>query len=529
MVDQVEIRGELSAQFDEILTDEALAFIADLHRTFEPTRRALLRARRERAAAIAANPTLGFLPETAAIRADKSWRVAEAPADIRDRRVEITGPTEAKMLINAWNSGARIHLADFEDANAPTWDNLVQGQLNLRDANRHTLTFDQADGRHYELNEHTAIPLVRPRGWHLDENHLVVDGEPMAGGLFDFGLYFFHNAKYLLANGSGPYFYLPKTESYLEARLWNDVFVHAQNALDVPQGSVRATVLIETIHAAFQMEEILYELRDHMSGLNAGRWDYLFSIIKTFRAAGGEFVLPDRNSVTMTQPFMRAYTELLVSTCHQRGAFAIGGMAAFIPSRRDPEANKIAMDRVLADKTREANDGFDGSWVAHPDLVPIALEAFDKVLGDHPNQLERLREDVHIAGPELIDLSATPKVVTEAGLRNNISVSLQYLSAWLGGSGAVGIFNLMEDVATAEIARSQVWQWIKNEVVLDDGQVVTRELVGAIAAAEVENLREGLSDEDAERLARAHQLFRNLALGDDYEDFLTLSAYPMLV
>ncbi len=433
------------------------------------------------------------------------------------------------MRIKAGTSGARIHLAAFKDANAPTWPNLMQGQLNLRAANAGTLTFDQADGRHDALNATTAVPLIRPRGWHLDEQHLLVDGEPVAGALFDFGLYFFHNAVDLIAKGSGPYFYLPKTESYLEARLWNEVFIHAQAALGIPTGTVRATVLIETIHAAFQMDEILFELRDHMSGLNAGRWDYLFSIIKTFRAAGGDFVLPDRNSVTMTQPFMRAYTELLVSTCHQRGAFAIGGMAAFIPSRRDPEANKIAMDRVLADKTREANDGFDGSWVAHPDLVPIAMAAFDAVLGDRPNQLDRLREDVHVDAAELIDLSTTPKTVTEAGLRNNISVSLQYLSAWLGGSGAVGIFNLMEDVATAEIARSQIWQWINNDVTLDTGATVTRELVAGIAAAEVESLREGMSPEDAERLGRAHALLRDLVLGDDYQDFLTLSAYPMLV
>jgi malate synthase len=529
MSDHIDVLGERIGQFDEILTPDALAFVADLHRTFSPTRRALLHARDERAAHIAADPTLTFLPETADVREDRSWRVAEAPADIRDRRVEITGPTEAKMLINAWNSGARIHLADFEDANAPTWSNLVQGQLNLRDANAGTLTFEQADGRRYALNEKTAIPLIRPRGWHLDERHLLVDGEPVPGGLFDFGLYFFHNAAALIAKGSGPYFYLPKTESYLEARLWNDIFSHSEAALNIAPGTIRATVLIETIHAAFQMDEILFELRDHMSGLNAGRWDYLFSIIKTFRAAGAEFVLPDRASLTMTQPFMRAYTELLVSTCHQRGAFAIGGMAAFIPSRRDPDANKIAMDRVLADKTREANDGFDGSWVAHPDLVPIAMEAFDKVLGDRPNQLERLREDVHVNGPELIDLSQVEKLVTEAGLRNNISVSLQYLSAWLGGSGAVGIFNLMEDVATAEIARSQVWQWIKNDVVLDDGTMVTRELVSDIAAAEAAQLREGLSDADAARLDQAHALFRDLALDEGYQDFLTLSAYRMLV
>jgi malate synthase len=488
----------------------------------------LLQARRERAARIAETGTIDFAAETVDVRTDPSWRVAEAPADIADRRVEITGPTDAKMLINAWNSGAKVHLADFDDANAPTWSNLVQGQLNLRDANAGTLSFDQGDGRHYELDAVTAVPLIRPRGWHLDEAHLLVDGEPIPGALFDFGLYFFHNARALIAKGSGPYFYLPKTESYLEARLWNDIFDHAQDALGIARGTVRATVLIETIHAAYQMQEILYELRTHASGLNAGRWDYLFSIIKTFRSSGAGFVLPDRNSVTMTAPFMRAYTELLVSTCHQRGAFAIGGMAAFIPSRRDAQANQLALDKVRADKTREANDGFDGSWVAHPDLVPVAKASFDEVLGARPNQLDRLRTDVHVDGPELIDLGGIDKTVTEAGLRSNISVSLQYLSAWLGGSGAVAIFNLMEDVATAEIARSQVWQWINNSVVLDTGAVITRELVDSLAATETEALRDGMSPADAERLGQAHQLFRSLALDHEYQEFLTLSAYRML-
>jgi malate synthase len=494
MTQEVEILGDMSGQFDEILTPEALAFIADLHRTFAPTRDELLIDRAARALRVAQSATLDFDPDTADVRNDRSWRVASSPADITDRRVEITGPTDAKMLINAWNSGARVHLADFEDANSPTWSNLVQGQLNLRDANGGSLTFSQPDGREYALNPTTAVPLIRPRGWHLDEYHLLVDEDPIPGALFDFGLYFFHNAAQLIAKGSGPYFYLPKTESYLEARLWNDIFNHAQDALSIPRGTIRATVLIETIHAAYQMEEILFELRDHASGLNAGRWDYLFSIIKTFRSAGTAFVLPDRNSVTMTAPFMRAYTELLVSTCHQRGAFAIGGMAAFIPSRRDAQANQIALEKVLADKTREANDGFDGSWVAHPDLVPVAMGAFDAVLGERPNQLERLREDVHVTAPELIDVASIYQSVTEAGLRNNISVGLQYLSAWLGGSGAVAVFNLMEDVATAEIARSQIWQWINNKVVL----------------------------------GRAHQLFRSLALDSQFQEFLTLAAYRLL-
>jgi malate synthase len=513
----VEIHGPVPGQFAEILTPEAMAFTADLHRRFSSRRRELLAARAVRSAEIGRTATMAFLPETADVRADPTWRVAPAPLDLLDRRVEITGPTEAKMLINAWNSGARIHLADFEDANAPTWSNLIQGQLNLRDANRGRLSFTSPEGKQYALAEHTAVPLIRPRGWHLDEQHVLIDGEPVSGGLFDFALYFFHNARGLIDKGSGPYFYLPKTESYLEARLWNDIFIRAQEALGIAHGTVRATVLIETIHAAFQMQEILYELREHASGLNAGRWDYLFSIIKTFRDAGGQFVLPDRNAVTMTAPFMRAYTELLVSTCHQRGAFAIGGMAAFIPSRRDPEANRIAMEKVAADKTREAEDGFDGSWVAHPDLVPIAQAAFDKVLGTHPNQLERLREDVHVEGPELLDIASIPQ-----------TVSLQYLSAWLGGSGAVAIFNLMEDVATAEIARSQIWQWINNGVTLDGGKKITRKYVGKLAAAQAQALAEGLPAEDAERLDRAHALFRDLALSDDYAEFLTLSAYQQL-
>jgi len=525
----VDVQGPMPDRYAEVLTPPALAVVADLHRRFEPRRAELLRARGESRARIAATGTIGFRDETRDVREDRSWRVAEPPADLRDRRVEITGPTDAKMLINAWNSGARIHLADFEDANSPTWSNQVEGQLNLIDANRRRLSFTAPDGREYALHEATAIPLVRPRGWHLDERHVLVDGEPVSGSLFDFALYLVHNAGYLLEHGSGPYYYLPKLESHLEARLWNDVFVAAQEAVGVPRGSIRATVLIETITAAYQMQEILFELREHASGLNAGRWDYLFSIIKNFRDAGPQFTLPDRNAVTMTAPFMRAYTELLVSSCHQRGAFAIGGMAAFIPSRRDPEVNATALAKVRADKQREAADGFDGSWVAHPDLVPVALEVFDAVLGERPNQLDRLREDVDIKGPELLAIAATPGAATIAGLRNNISVGLQYLAAWLGGNGAVAIFNLMEDAATAEIARSQVWQWRANDVELDDGSRVTTELVRRLVAEEFAAVRTALGDAfDEPRFTRARDLFEGVALADDYPDFLTLPAYRQL-
>ena len=524
-----DVRAPMDGRFAEVLSPEALGLVVELHRRFEGRRRELLRARRERRAEIARTGALDFRLETAEIRNDRSWRVASAPPDLLDRRVEITGPTDAKMLINAWNSGARIHLADFEDANSPTWTNLVEGQLNLIDANRGVLTHTAADGREYRLAENPAIPLVRPRGWHLDEAHVLVDGEPVAGALFDFGLYLFHNARYLLEQGSGPYFYLPKQESHLEARLWNDVFVAAQEAVGVPHGSIRATVLIETITAAFEMDEILYELRDHVSGLNAGRWDYLFSIIKNFRDAGPDFILPDRNSVAMTAPFMRAYTELLVATCHQRGAFAIGGMAAFIPNRRDPEANATALAKVRADKEREANDGFDGSWVAHPDLVPVAMEVFDRVLGEQPNQLDRLREDVDVKAPDLLAVAGTPGSVTMTGLRNDIAVGLRYLAAWLGGSGAVAIFNLMEDAATAEIARSQVWQWIHHGVRLDDGSVVTPDLVRRLVTEELDAARRDLADGfDEQRFTRARELFEQVALAEDYPDFLTLPAYRLL-
>jgi malate synthase len=512
----------------EILSDEAVAFVADLNRRFRPRRDELLAARAVRRAEIAAGGTLGFRPETAAVRAAE-WSAPEAPADLRDRRVEITGPTERKMTINALNSGAKVWLADLEDANTPHWANVVDGQQNLYDAIRRTITLETPQ-KTYELNGGPYPTIVmRPRGWHLDERHLPVDDEPAVGALVDFGLYFFHNAAELLARGSGPYFYLPKMESYQEAELWNDVFTHAQETLGIPHGTIRATVLIETIPAAFEMEEILHALRPHISGLNAGRWDYLFSIIKYFRD-NPAMILPDRAAVTMTAPFMRAYTELLVSTCHRRGAFAMGGMAAFIPSRRDPAVNEVALAKVREDKEREAADGFDGSWVAHPDLVPVCLEIFDRVLGDKPNQLDKLRPDVSVDAAGLLDVASLGAVVTEAGLRSNVSVALQYLEAWLRGNGAVGINNLMEDAATAEISRSQVWQWIHNGVRLDDGTEVTADLVGRIEDEELAKIREAIGDEawTGSRFDDARKLFERVALADDFADFLTTAAYDSI-
>ena len=510
---------------ERILTPEALRLVVELHRRFDSRRRDLLAQRPLRRAEVARAGRLSLDPATREIREDASWRVAAAPADLRDRRVEITGPTEAKMLINAWNSGARVHLADFEDATAPTWHNVVTGQANLVDANRRQLAFTAGDGRRYELAARTAVPVVRPRGWHLTEAHVEVDGEPVSASIFDFALYLHHNAEYLLAQGSGPYFYLPKLESHHEAELWNDIFVAAQEQVGVARGSIRATVLIETIMAASQMDEILFALREHAAGLNAGRWDYLFSLIKVFRDQGAGFVLPDRNSVTMTVPFMRRYTDLLVHTCHRRGALAIGGMAAFIPNRRDPQANAEALEKVRQDKLREAGDGFDGSWVAHPDLVPVAMRVFDDVLGDRPNQLDRLRPEVSADIAGLTAIAEAGGRVTEAGVRNNISVSLQYLAAWLGGSGAVAIFNLMEDVATAEIARSQLWQWLRNSVVLDTGATLTPELVRELVAAEYANCAE-LPGVDPQRLSRARAALEQFVLADSYADFLTLLALP---
>src|SRR5215213_249359 len=518
----IEVTGPIHDRFDEILTPEALDFLADLHRRFDARRRELLAARREREAALAAGGTLGFLPETLAVR-EAEWRVADPAPGLVDRRVEITGPTDAKMTINALNSGAKVWLADHEDANTPLWENVVSGQLNLRDAIDRALRFTSPEGKTYELRDGEPATIVfRPRGWHLTEKHILVDGERMSGSLVDFGLYLFHCGRRQQNRGSGPYFYLPKMESHLEARLWNDVFVSAQELLDLPLGTIRATVLIETFPAAFEMEEILYELREHSAGLNAGRWDYMFSVIKRFRTRGADFLLPDRNAVTMTVPFLRAYTELLVRTCHKRGAHAIGGMAAFIPSRRDPEVNEVTLAKVRDDKTREAGDGFDGSWVAHPDLVPICREVFDGVLGDRPNQLDRQRPEVSVTPEQLLDVAGVPGERTMAGLRANVEVALRYLAAWLGGNGAVGIHNLMEDAATAEISRSQVWQWVHGGVVLDTGETVTEELVRSVVAEEVAGIGE------LPHLDDARQLFEQVALADEFPDFLTLPAYELI-
>ena len=531
MVD-ISVTGGAVERGQEILTEEALAFIGELQQRFGARRDELLARRGERRAEVARTGRLDFLPETKGVREDPSWRVALAPQDLIDRRVEITGPTERKMTINALNSGAQVWLADLEDANTPHWHNVVGGQVNLADAVRRDISFSQPDGKSYALRDDgpLATIVVRPRGWHLDERHIEVDGRAVVGALVDFGLFFFHNARELVSRGSGPYFYLPKMESHLEARLWAEVFAYAEEALGIEPGTVRATVLIETIPAAFEMEEILYELRSYASGLNAGRWDYLFSIIKYFRDAGPDFVLPDRNVVTMTAPCMRAYTELLVSTCHRRGAFAMGGMAAFIPSRRDPEVTEQALAKVRADKEREAGDGFDGSWVAHPDLVPLCKEVFDNRLGTRRNQLDRLRDDVEVSADQLLDVASTPGSVSEAGLRNNVSVALQYLSAWLGGNGAVAIFNLMEDAATAEISRSQIWQWIGNSTVLDTGDTVTPELVRRIVEEELAKIREAVGDKAYEKspVDAARQLFEQVALADDYADFLTIPAYDLI-
>jgi malate synthase len=499
----------------EILSDDALDFVGELHGRFGARRRELLQARAERGA-----PS-GFLEEAREIR-EADWQVAPPRPDYEDRRVEITGPTDRKLVINALNSGARGFMADFEDANSPTWQNQVEGHVNLIDAIEGTIAYESSNGRHYELGEEVATLLVRPRGWHLPEKHLRIDGEAVAGAFMDFGLHAFHNARRLHERGLGLYLYLPKLEHHLEARLWNDVFEFTEDALGVPPRTIRATVLIETLPAAFQMEEILYELRERSYGLNAGRWDYIFSMIKCFRDRP-EFVLPDRTDVTMTVPFMRAYTDLLVKTCHGRGAFAMGGMAALIPSRKDPEANARAIEAVRADKAREAGDGFDGTWVAHPDVVDVARAEFDKVLGDKPNQIDRRRDDVSVTAEQLLDAASTPGEITEEGLRNDVSVGFQYLSFWLGGRGAAGINNLMEDAATAEIARSQIWQWIRH------GRF-TREHVREVLEDEMRRIHEQVGDEVWEkgRPRETRELFERVALGEDFPEFLTLPAYEYL-
>ncbi|GAC1360280.1 MAG: malate synthase A [Ktedonobacteraceae bacterium] len=522
----IEVQAEITPEFAEILTPEAMSFVAKLARAFEMRREELLAKREQRQTELDAGKKPDFLAETAHIR-QGTWTVAPIPADLQDRRVEITGPVERKMVINALNSGAKMFMADFEDSHAPTWDATIQGHINLRDAIDGTITFNSPEGKTYKLNDKIATLLVRPRGWHLNEKHVQIDGKPISGGIFDFGLYFFHNAKRLLAKGSGPYFYLPKLESHLEARLWNDIFVLAQQELGIPNGTIRATVLIETILATFEMDEILYELRDHSAGLNCGRWDYIFSAIKKFHNIL-DYILPDRAQVTMTVPFMRSYSLLLIQTCHKRNIHAMGGMAAQIPIKNDAKANEEALARVRADKHREATDGHDGTWVAHPGLVAVAMEEFDAVMKG-PNQIDRKREDVHVTAADLI---AVPTgTITEAGLRNNISVSLQYMESWLRGNGCVPIFNLMEDAATTEIARSQIWQWLHHpKGVLDDGRKVTVDLFHQLMQEELDKIKTTIGEQQyaGRKFQIAAELIDKIIIDDQFVEFLTLPAYQYI-
>ncbi|RRJ87872.1 malate synthase A [Gulosibacter macacae] len=522
----ITVTGPLEPGFDHILTPEALEFVAALHDRFARIRCERLAARRERRARIAAGEMPHFLPETAGIREDANWRVAGAGPGLHDRRVEITGPTDRKMTINAMNSGAQVWLADHEDSLSPTWSNIIGGQINLRDAIRREIDFVSPEGKEYRLGDQTPTIVFRPRGWHLTERHLAYS-QPggsrgtVSASLVDAGLYLFHNARELIARGAGPYFYLPKLESHLEARLWNDVFSFAESRLGIEHGTIRATVLIETLPAAFEMDEILYELRDHCAGLNAGRWDYLFSVIKLFRDRGRAFVLPDRAQLTMTVPFMRAYTELLVQTCHRRGAHAIGGMSAFIPNRRDPEVTERAFAQVASDKQREANAGYDGTWVAHPDLVPIAREQFDAVLAGRVNQVERQRDDVRVIAADLLNFKIEDARITNAGIRANIRIAVRYLDSWLRGQGAAAIDNLMEDAATAEISRSQLWQWINQGLVSDEGRPIVRERVEYF----IDKYADELAEEPGNRAADAAQLMKELVLGEEFPAFLTVPAY----
>ncbi len=524
MTTRATLVGPAPAEAARVLTPEALAFLGELERRFAARRRGLLAEREARRAAYRAGTLPAFPPETREVR-ESEWRVAPAPRDLDDRRVEITGPAERKMMINALNSGARVFMADFEDALSPTWENVVQGQANCMDAVRRTLSFTSPDGKAYALGPELATLVVRPRGWHLRERHLTLAGEPLSAGLVDFGLFLFHNGRELLARGSGPYFYLPKLESRHEAALWEDVFVFAEEALGIPRGTIRATVLVETLPAAFEMDEILFALRDHAAGLNAGRWDYIFSLIKNL-GHRPDFLLPDRAQVTMTVPFMRAYTDLLVHTCHRRGAHAIGGMAAFIPSRRDPELNARALARVREDKRREAEAGFDGAWVAHPDLVPVVREVFDQVLGNRPHQKHRLRDEVRVTAADLLDVRVPDGRVTETGVRTNCRVALEYIEQWLEGRGAVAIDNLMEDAATAEISRTQLRQWIAHRVELAPGQAFSPERYRAIREEELARLR--ASRPELRRLDDAAELLDQLVLGNLPEEFLTLPAYERL-
>ncbi|HXD25447.1 MAG TPA: malate synthase A [Propionibacteriaceae bacterium] len=521
LTSELSVLGAMQDRSEEILTDEGLDFVCRLHGQFAGRRAELLAVRRSRSDQ---KHPFRFLPETAAIREDPTWRVAPLAPGLADRRCEITGPTTRKMTIGALNSGARVWMADFEDATSPTWFNIIDGQLNLYDAIRRQIDFTDADGRHHELGPEPATIMVRPRGWHLTENHLVLDGQPIPAAFVDFGLFFFHNAQTLINNGLGPYFYLPKMESHLEARLWHDVFAWSEEVLGIPHGTIRATCLIETLPAAFQMTEILYELREYSAGLNAGRWDYIFSFIKNF-ADDESRVLPDRTSITMTVPFMRAYTELLVKTCHERGAHAIGGMAAFVPSGADPDATSVALERTQADKAREAGDGFDGSWVAHPALVPTCTEAFSSVLADRPHQIERRRDDVAVTTEQLIDLGDMPHSITVAGLRTNLRVPLAYLSAWVGGRGAVAINHLMEDAATVEISRMQIWQWIRHAARMTGGIPITRDLVAAMLAEEVEQALEDTDPDQRWQVTAARDILEHGCLGEDYPAFVTSYGY----
>lgn len=519
---EVNIAGKIMPETKRVLTPEVQNFLAKLHRKFNPQRLSLLNQRTERQQKLDKGENPAFLTETASVRKDPSWKVAPTPADLQKRWVEITGPTDKKMLINALNSGADVFMADFEDANSPTWKNMLEGQANLIDAIQGSLEFKSPEGKEYKLKDKTATLMVRPRGWHLPEKHFLVDGEVISASLFDFGIFFFHNAKALIKKGSGPYFYLPKIENHLEARLWNDVFLFAQEELEIPRGTIRATVLLETILAAFEMEEILYELREHSAGLNAGRWDYIFSIIKKFHSRDN-LLLPDREQITMTVPFMRAYTNLLVKTCHKRGAHAMGGMAAFIPSRKDPQVNEVAIAKVREDKLRESHDGFDGTWVAHPDLVGIAREIFEKNLNGKANQKEKMGDDIQVTAQELYNFTIPHSYITENGMRKCISVSLQYLSAWLSGLGAVGIFNLMEDVATAEICRAELWHWVNNaKAKLSDGRQIDKKLYLQFSDEEAAKIPV------SPKLDLARKLLDQLVLSEQFPQFLTLIAYDSL-
>src|SRR6184192_2363968 len=523
----VQLRGELAPAFPEIVSPEALAFVAKLQRTFGNRREECLQRRQERQVALDRGEALDFLPETKSIR-ESDWTCAPIPPDLRDRRVEITGPTDRKMVINALNSGAKVFMGDFEDANSPTWANVVEGQINLRDAIRRTISFTSPEGKAYQLREQIAVLLVRPRGWHLPEKHMLVDSKPVSGSLFDFGLYFFHNATELMARGSGPYFYLPKMESHLEARLWNDVFKMAQDELGIPQGTIRATVLIETIPAAFEMDEILYELREHSAALNCGRWDYIFSCIKRFRNKR-DFLLADRAVITMTTHFMHSYSLLCIQTCHRRKTFAMGGMAAQIPVKNNPRANEEAFAKVRSDKEREAGDGHDGTWVAHPGMVQLATEAFDRLM-PQPNQIARQRDDVDLCAKDLLDFGPRGPI-TEQGLRTKVSVGVQYLEAWLRGSGAVPIFNLMEDAATAEISRAQVWQWIRHpDGKLSDGRKVTKKLFREVLTEELTKIKQaiGVDRFASGKFEIARDLFDKMTTDDEFAEFLTLPGYDEL-